>query len=137
MSKIIDIEATEKTPGILFDKETRNFLIQGTSRPEDVREFYLPVYNLLNDFFSNAISSGASADSLPYKFNFRLEYFNSSSAKFIADILLSLAEQNEKGFNIKVYWHYDEGDDDMHDAGEDFAQMTGFSFNYVMIKSKE
>lgn len=130
-----EIEATEKTPGVIINPGQQYFEIRGNSRPENVREFYAPIIKKIDDFFLTENSS-SEASSKPYEFNFRLGYFNSSTAKFISDILLKAAEYSDEGYPIAVKWHYEEGDEDMKEAGEDFSEMLSFDFDYVKHKRK-
>jgi len=40
---------------------------------------------------------------------------------------------SEKDVNIKVYWYFEDGDDDMKEVGEEFSDMISVPFNYIMI----
>ncbi len=135
---LIKTNATDKTPGILLDGDKHVFEIEGNSRPENVRDFYVPVVQSLNDFFEQRISENKIDEfkDYPFRLNFKLGYFNSSSAKFLADILIDVVAYMQKGVMAKVYWYYDEGDEDMREAGEDFSEMIDLPFNYVMISKR-
>jgi len=126
---LFDIPATEKTPRISFDTESRIFSMDGNSRPEDVREFYMPVIEKMDAYFSSE-----SPSEVPYFFSFKLGYFNSSSAKFISDILLGISDYIDKGFNIKIRWFFEEGDEDMREAGRDFSEMIKIDFEFIVHK---
>ncbi len=130
----IRIEETKATPAITLDPENLHFEIAGCSRPENVREFYMPVIDWfekalesIDDFRSN-IKEGETLN-----FNFKLSYFNSASAKFILDILLYINQLHSNGIDIKINWHYEEGDEDMRDVGEELAEMVDFDFKYIMM----
>lgn len=134
----INIEATSKTPRILFNPEERIFEIHGNSRPENVRDFYYPVVKAIEEHFED-IHSRQDEDlkQKPYNFHFQMGYFNSASAKFLADIFLHLSEYKAKGLNnIRIMWYYEEGDEDMLEAGHDFSEMTHMAFSYVMIRKE-
>ncbi len=134
MDKLL-IEATEISPKILFNPSERMFEIFGESRPENVREFYEPILNWLDEYGKELFSSGdQGSDAKPLTFNFKLEYFNSSSSKFILDILRKIIEYHSKGVNIVINWHFDEGDEDMQEAGEELSKMVNFPFNYLEIE---
>lgn len=132
MNKLL-IEATEISPKVSFDPATRVFEIYGESRPENVREFYEPILNWLEEF-GKELFNQPQAGANPLTFNFKLEYFNSSSSKFILDILRKIIEYHSKGVNVVINWHYDEGDEDMQEAGEELAKMVNFPFNYMEIE---
>lgn len=126
----LDIAPTERTPGILLDKKNMLFEVKGISRPEDVRQ----VYNKVVEELNSCLESLVSTQNLNlFKANFKLGYFNSASAKYFADILLLLSSYIKKGCNIRIYWYFVEGDDDMLEAGEEFAEMADIKINYIMI----
>ena len=132
----IRITATNKTPKVIFDPENCLFEMEGNSRPENVRDFYYPIIDTLKKYFENLVEKNLneSFKENAIKFNFKLDYFNSSSAKFISDILVIVKKYAEEGFNIKVYWYFDESDDDMKEVGEDFSDMITYPFNFIMIQ---
>jgi len=135
--KGFNIPATEKSPQVVFDTKKFLFEIKGISRPENVRDFYFPLIYKINKYFENIIEKNQE-DTFKdecFKFNFKLEYFNSSSAKFISDILVVIKELNEKGLNLKIYWYFSNGDEDMKEVGEDFSDMISVPFNYIMIEN--
>jgi len=132
--KPLVIEGTDVTPEIVFNPENCLFEISGCSRPEDVRDFYYPVLNWLEKCKNKILEQKAKYEEKPITFNFKFSYFNSSSAKFIFDIITEINTFYLEGINIKIYWCFDEGDDDMKEAGEDLSEMCNIPFNYITIK---
>lgn len=131
----INIEETKATPSVILDVENRKFEIAGCSRPENVREFYMPVINWFEGALEKTeeIKTKLSADGI-VNFDFKLSYFNSASAKFILDILLYINQLHSSDIDIKINWYYEEGDEDMRDVGEELAEMVDFEFKYIMMK---
>lgn len=132
------IEATKLTPEIRLSPDDNIFTIHGNSSPEDVRSLYYPVIEWL-EIFVNDILEGEytySKDN-PLRFEFYLPYFNSSSAKFIFDIITELKKLGEKGIPVRIDWHYDVDDPDQKEAGEEISQLAGISFNYFEVKHEE
>ena len=132
----IDIKETEKTPRVLMDANKKVFEMEGNSRPENVREFYLPITEKIDEYFEKIINEQTDLQSYneePFSFNFKLGYFNSSTAKYISDILMDISDFSQKGIEIKIYWFFDKNDEDMREAGEDFAEMVTIPFNYIMV----
>ncbi|MGM0497821.1 MAG: DUF1987 domain-containing protein [Bacteroidota bacterium] len=131
----LKIEATEKSPRVLFDPNNQKFELEGNSRPEDVRDFYFPIIEKLKKYFENILEKGNFEyyQDNPVKFVFKLEYFNSSSAKFISDIVVLIGNYSKKGINVKIYWYFDEGDEDMMEVGEDFSEMIDIPFQLIMV----
>lgn len=133
--KTINIASTEKSPKVFFDPRKHVFEMEGNSRPENVRDFYYPIIDTLRDYFEDiAEKQTRSETNNVFNFNFKLEYFNSASAKFISDILVIIRNGYDKGINMKVNWYFDEGDDDMKEVGEDFSEMISFPFSFIMVK---
>lgn len=129
--KTLLFEPSDTTPKILFDPNKLYFEISGHSRPEDVRAFYKPVITWLKEF-GLAISNKEISPDITLEFNFKMIYFNSSSAKFILDVLVEINKIHLGGSEAQINWFYDDGDDDMLEVGEDLSDMVDFEFNYVV-----
>jgi hypothetical protein len=70
----LDIPATARTPAVLFDFAQHHLKIKGESYPEDVTEFYGPVFTALDGYLA-ALGEGKC------RFDFELIYLNSSSPR--------------------------------------------------------
>ncbi len=133
--KALNIKKTTATPFIEFDLEKNIFQLEGCSRPEDVRDFYSPIISWLTDFndeINDELKEKHAND--PIVFNFKFDYFNSSSAKFILDILVLINQVHLDGLNVRIDWCFDENDDDMKEVGEELSEVVDFPFQYVMVK---
>ncbi len=117
------IAGTDESPEIILDKNTNEFKFQGKSLPEDVKEFYNPVLDWIEDYAKNP------NDETVVEFN--MEYFNSASSKQILDILERFAKINEIGKKIIIKWHYSQDDEDMEDAGESYADIVDVPFELI------
>jgi len=114
--EIINLEGTEDTPKIILDKTNKIFEISGRSLPEDSAEFYQPVLDWIHEY---------AKDPLPETiFAFKLEYFNTASSKLILDVLTALEEIK----NAKVHRYFNEEDEDMEEAGEEFSELVDVEF---------
>lgn len=122
------IESTPISPRISFDTKERKFLIAGESRPENAGRFYSPVLEWIKKYCSIELNVNKTQ---PLVFDFRLEYFNSTSAKFILDIIKELEEAAKKGTNITCNWHFNKQDEDMKEAGKEFKKLSEAPFNLV------
>ena len=108
------IESTEDTPKVILNPEENNFLLSERSLPENAIDFYKPIFDWLNNYKNE-----------PNKltiFTFKLDYFNTASAKQITKILL-LLEEMAKSNNIKVDWYYQKEDLDMKSSGARFSKL--------------
>jgi hypothetical protein len=119
----IKIQGTEDTPKIVLDAENDILEISGRSLPEDVSSFYEPVLNWLNEYAENPKKKTI--------FNFKLTYFNTASSKLLLDILMKLEEMHEKGIEVLIRWHYPEDDEDMAEAGEEYADIVDVPFEQI------
>lgn len=121
---ILKINGTEDTPEIIYDVASNEFSISGRSLPEDVTSFYTPVFEWLNVFSTQTINKTI--------FKIKLEYFNTASSKIILDILMKLEDIISSNKNeIVVEWHYSENDDDMLEAGEEYAELVEIPFTLI------
>lgn len=120
--KVISLSPTKEAPRVYLSKEENKFEFEGRSRPENVEFFYRHIY----DWFEEYRKSPNPVTLVDMNF----EYFNTSSAKAILGLLKLMEEMREEGINIKVIWHYHEEDEDMQDAGEDYASMVKVPFEY-------
>lgn len=110
------IEATDETPKVVLDPGNNTFEFSGKSLPEDVTTFYGPVLDWLDAY------GESPNDKTVIIFN--LVYFNTASSKLILDILFKLEEFHDEGHDISVEWHYQEEDEDMEEAGEEYADLV-------------
>jgi hypothetical protein len=117
------IEATTDTPMVYFDKFAPRFEIKGVSLPANIFEFYHPLINWINDYCKNP----NKVTHLELKF----EYLNTSSTKMILNLISSLEDIIENGGEVTVIWHYDTGDIEMKEMGEEFASNCNLPFKIM------
>ncbi|MDX9772581.1 MAG: DUF1987 domain-containing protein [Bacteroidales bacterium] len=122
--------ATDLTPEIIFAPEENKFIIEGKSAPEDVRSLYYPVVDWVEEYVAEVRKNNIYNADNPLLLKFDLEYFNSSSAKFLFDILSLLHDLYNDGIPVDIEWHYDEEDIDLREAGEDLALLCELPFRY-------
>ncbi len=133
----LHIEQTPNTPEIILSPDENIFLIRGTSSPEDVRALYYPVIEWVRIFVDDVIDGEYKIfnKKTPLDFHIDLAYFNSSSAKFLYDILSELKRIPAETCPVVVKWYHDVEDIDMKDAGNDIATLVEMEFIYI-LKSK-
>ena len=124
----LNIPSTEFTPKVLFDPTAGKFEIAGESRPENSGKFYDPIIAWLDQYRSAANGSANIV------FEFKFDYFNSSSAKYILDILKQLNGFHSKGVPIKIKWSFDALDEDMKESGEEFAKLIDVPFEFLPLE---
>lgn len=117
------VEHTEDTPKIEFNIEENIFQIVGKSLPENASDFYIPVIHWLTDYKKNPQKKS-------FIFDFRIDYFNTSSAKEITKILLLLQDIN-KQIKVKIRWFYFKEDIDLKESGELFNRLIKLDFEMI------
>ena len=117
-------EQSPKTPLINFDASSGNFDLKGKSIPENSVLFYKPLFEWLDNYVQNPNAKTT--------LNIQLDYFNTSSSKCIVDLFKKLEQiaKNAKGEAV-INWLYDDQDDDMLEAGEDYKSIIKIPFNLV------
>ena len=123
------IEGSPKTPTIKFNPEEGKLLIQGRSIPENSIDFYKPLVDSLE-----AYAEGPKAET---KVEIVLEYFNTSSSKCILDVFKKLEKINAAGGGVTINWHYEEDDEDMLEAGEDYQAIINIPFKMIEIEEED
>lgn len=121
----IIIEGTPKTPTIKFDSAQGIFEIKGRSIPENSVEFYKPLVDWLDSYKETPLPKTVV--------NIRLEYFNTSSSKCILDVFKKLETIHKAKNEVEVNWYYEEDDEDMLEAGEDYESIIRVPFKMIEI----
>jgi len=117
------IKGTSKTPEVDFSSGV--IQLSGRSIPEDAVAFYQPVIRWVAAYAEN-----------PEKFtkvNFRIEYINSGSNRFIYAIFKLLDECFLKGYDISITWYYEEDDDTIKGLGKDFQSLLKVPIKLVEV----
>ena len=121
----INIEGTPKTPSIKFLADEGVIEIKGRSIPENSIEFYKPLVDWLEAY--------AKAPLKKTQVNIQLEYFNTSSSKCILDVFKKLEAIHKSKHDVVINWYYEEDDEDMLEAGEDYESIIRVPFKMVEI----
>ena len=117
------IQATVKTPEVLFDPNNQVFEIKGKSIPDNAEEFYAPILDWFDDYVANPLNETV--------LKIDLEYFNISSSKRLLFLLYKLNELINTEKKVKVLWYYNEADEDMFEVGQDYAFMVKIPFDFI------
>lgn len=117
-------EASFETPKVVLDPENSQFEITGNSYPENSTKVFQPIMDWLDAFIANEDGKDISVD-------FNLDYFNTSSAKYILEVLRKFRAYHEKGTNVHIRWYYFEDDTDMLEAGEDYMDTVSMEFELI------
>lgn len=120
------LEGGTKTPKIQLDSEHGSVKIQGRSIPENSLDFYKPVLSWLDQYIKDPKEQTVV--------DVKLEYFNTSSSKCILDVFKKLEIIFKRGSRVKINWYYEEDDEDMLEAGEDYHSIVKIPFTMVELE---
>jgi hypothetical protein len=124
----LNLEGSPKTPTIEFNLDSGYLLIKGRSIPENSIEFYKPLIEALEEYKNNCQSST--------KVDIQLEYFNTSSSKCILDVFKKLEAINSGNSEVVINWYYEEDDEDMLEAGEDYQAIISIPFKMIEVEEE-
>lgn len=121
------IQESPNTPYVEFDASGKNLKLKGKSIPENTIKFYTPIKSWLEEY-CNSPGEETILD-------LHIEYFNTSSAKVIIEILKKIvALHNSNKTKLKIIWKYDNNDLDMKEAGEDMMGLLKFEFEFLSVE---
>jgi Sec7-like guanine-nucleotide exchange factor len=116
---------SETSPGIIMDPKKGFIRLSGRAIPNDAERIFRPVLDWMNEYIQNPQDSTV--------FECEMDYFNTSSQKYMADIFKMSNQLFKNGKKVKVIWKYSKEDEDMKLIGEQFQNIIDFSINFVEI----
>jgi hypothetical protein len=121
----LNIEGSAKTPFVSFDGEAGVLEMRGRSIPENSIEFFQPLLDWVDAY--------GSTPNKATRVNMKLEYFNTSSSKCILDLFKRLEKISGEKSEVIINWFYETDDEDMEEAGEDYAAIVSLPFTILEI----
>ena len=112
----LEKEATRKTPKVLLNSQSGEFVISGHSYPDNAYDFYKEIYDWLDKYIEVPLSST--------KLSIEVDYFNSSTYKCFLEIIRKLENIQDANHEIEITWIYDKEDEENREAGEDLKELT-------------
>jgi hypothetical protein len=103
-------------PIINFDYQTGICDISGESYMEETYKFYEPIISWLQNYI---------AEKRPLVLNIKLTYFNTSSSRFILEILCILKKFKSEGGLAEINWYYKNDNPDILTEINDFVEEAG------------
>lgn len=119
----IRIEGTAKTATVNFIQAEGLLEIKGRSIPENSIEFYKPLIDWI-EVYSKSPQESTNV-------NIQLEYFNTSSSKCLLDLFKKLESISGQ---VTINWYFEEDDEDMLEAGEDYEAIINLPFKMIEIE---
>ncbi len=115
------VKPTRRTPRIVL--EPGRIVIEGRSIAENPGDVYRPVFDWITRY------SQACMEETQIEFAF--EYINTSSTKWIYNIIKEIARIKDIEKYARILWYYENGDDDMCELGLILRSLTECPFFIV------
>ncbi len=118
------IKGSTYIPTVNFDAATGILEMSGESYHEYTIEFFQPILEWLRKYLEEPNRN--------ITFNFKMTYFNTSSSRRFLEIFDMLEDyKKHKSGTVLVRWHYKEGDVDMLESGEEYAEDVDIPFEFI------
>jgi len=124
----MEFKGTDEIPYLKFEEDEGLLEIRGKSICIDIIDFYKPLLEKMEEYVK---------EPRDIKLIIALEYFNTKSSKSLLNLFKILSTVVDNGFKFEVDWYYDENDEDILEAGEDYESiLKKATFNFVEIKNE-
>ena len=118
---------TPLTPQISFDGVTGILELSGRSLPEVALNTYKPLLEWLDAYLAEPLDETLMV--------FRLSYFNTSSSKYIMEMLKKMEVAYKNKISVKAIWYCE--DDDIHDLANDYKALVDIPMEIHQINNEE
>lgn len=119
----INIPGSKTSPTVQLVPDKQYLLIKGRSCQENPLMLYNRIKYALDKY-----TMLRKKNLLVY---IKLEYFNTSSAKCIYNLLKRIQHISSRGMTIQINWYYEFDDEDMLEFGTDFQDAFRMKFNMI------
>ena len=106
---------SDKTPRISLNAATGEMEFSGRSIPENSAKLYDPIIAWIDEYLKSPNKETV--------FVVKLEYFNTSSSKYLLEIFRRFEDAFKSGMQVSVQWYYEQEDEDMQESGDDFRDI--------------
>jgi len=121
----LEQEGSFKLPSLSLNADTGVLELEGKSIPERTAEFYDPVLEWIDEY--------VNAPQEETTLNIKLEYCNSSSTRYLMDILERLEGMYKADKKVTINWYYEEDDEDMLDLGQSYSAPLTIPINMIAV----
>lgn len=124
----IEWQGSFKLPALSLNASSGVLELEGKSIPERTSEFYDPVLAWIDEYMQSPQEETT--------LNIKLEYCNSSSTRYLMDILERLDRLSKGGKKVTINWYYEEDDEDMLDLGQSYSVPLSIPINMILVPVK-
>ena len=124
------INATDITPYFELNEKKGTIEISGISKIVDAMAFYKPILDAVGIYIKEERKATVM--------KVDLEFFNTVTSKILLDLFRKL-ETLKRIYNIsfEIEWYYEEDDEGMREAGEDYQSILMIPFKFISKEVKE
>jgi hypothetical protein len=120
---MLHLAETEDTPEVRYHESESTLVIRGKSLPENAFNFYSPVLDWAKSLAGESLSN--------FTIELYLEYFNSSTGRYLLELFLAIADQHIP--QKKIVWLVEADDELMIEKGEEFSSLIKIPFEIRTI----
>ena len=120
MMNELKISSTEFTPEVNFNAQSGQLSMNGRSMPENIAEFFDPISEWVGNYLKEAREHT--------KFEIYFDYYSSTTARRITEIIFDLELLAESGKKVNVVWKYAKGDLIMKENGNEIKSVVSIPF---------
>jgi len=114
------------TPDVNFSASTGICEIAGESYQEETFEFFNRLIAWIDEFIMKVRK--------PITMNFKLTYFNTSSARAIQEMVMLLKKYQDQGGVVTINWYYQDEEDSTYEEAEDMQAQAKLKFNMIKFQ---
>ncbi len=119
----LTLAKTKNTLSVNFDAASGILELSGSSYPENTTEFFKPLIEWIQTYFLEVTGKMV--------LNIKIDYLNSSSIKYLSDMIDKLENYHKGGGEVELNWHHKEDDDDIKEMGEEIKEDVSFKFTII------
>jgi hypothetical protein len=124
----IERQGSFKLPTLSLNARSGVLELEGKSIPERTAEFYDPVLAWIDEYMQSPQEETT--------LNIKLEYCNSSSTRYVMDMLERLDRLSKGGKKVTINWYYEEDDEDMLELGQSYSIPLSIPINMILVPVK-
>ncbi|MBA7536587.1 hypothetical protein ES705_28851 [subsurface metagenome] len=118
----LEIDPTNNTPHVILDAGNGRIYLSGRSIPEDADVFYCKIFNWIDQYYGE--TSGET------EIEFKLEYINSGSSKYILELLREALRLTGDNRITRVIWCFERDDESIEELGEHYDTTIDLPFEF-------
>ncbi|HAJ99747.1 MAG TPA: hypothetical protein DCM62_06960 [Bacteroidales bacterium] len=126
LNKDLRIKPTTSTFGIEFLYAEGLLRIRGNSYPDNSYGFFEPLLNWIDNLLQSGIST--------IKVEFSVGYFNTSSSKYLYQIMYRLKQFEAKGTRLEFFWYLLSDDEEMAATWKEI--MDELNLQYTLVSEQ-